>query len=231
MMRRLVDRPITSRLIVATLLATFLSLTVEGLSPRSAALAAGCDRAELDRAHDAFIVADFAAALETVDAMIASCSLTGELARDAYVLEARCHVGLAELDAAIEAFCRAHRLDPLWSPDPFLFTTDEIEAFRQAQSATCDLPATAPPPGTDAGSDSGSDAVTTSRGEADRPTGDAGAGRALTDDDGGGMGTWVWAAIGGGAAAVLMLVIASGGGGDDDGGEDDLPGFPPPPGN
>jgi hypothetical protein len=224
MMRALVDRSLRMRLLVATLLVTLIALTMEGLAPPGAARAADCDRAELDRANDAFIIADFVTALEIVDVMIASCPLTGELARDSYILEARCQLGLADRDAATEAFCRASRLDPLWSPDPFLFTTDEIEAFREAQSAACEMPTRIQPPGPGAAPAGESDRATEASRERERETGEAA-------DGGAGIRTFLWAAIGGAAALLLVAVLAGGGGDDGNDGGGDLPGFPPPPGN
>lgn len=161
-------------------------------------------REELSRAEDYFLVADFATALEQVDSLIDSGDLKGGALRDAYVLAARCEVGLAHRSSAVDWFCEVLRVAPTWLPDADLYTKDEIEVFEQAR-------------GTCASSDSGS----------------SGVGRAeprfssrVSEGD-----PWyknkTYLAIGGGLVAVGVILAVSGG---DDDEASPLADFPPPPG-
>lgn len=90
-------------------------------------------REELERAQDYFLVADFGAALEKADVILATGGLPSALALEAWVLKARCEIGLSQRGNAIEAFCGALRMSPSWRPDPTLYTEDELDAFATAQ--------------------------------------------------------------------------------------------------
>jgi hypothetical protein len=90
-------------------------------------------RDQLSRAEDYVLVADFGTALEIVDPMLASGELSGDALRDAWILKARCELGLAHRSSAADAFCNALRVDSQWEPDPDFYTKDEQDVFRQAR--------------------------------------------------------------------------------------------------
>ncbi|MFN8179139.1 MAG: hypothetical protein U0167_14510 [bacterium] len=100
-------------------------------------------REELTKADDYFQVADFTTALSKVQALIDSGDLSGGTLRDAYILKARCEVGLAHRSSAVESFCNALRVEPGWRPDPDLYTKDELQVFDQAK-ASCSTSSTEP---------------------------------------------------------------------------------------
>jgi len=189
--------------------AVFLASTLDVLLLAGTAYADA--REELTRAEDYFLVADFATALTKVDALLDSGDLQGGTLRDAWVLRARCEVGLAHRSSAVEAFCQALRVEPTWRPDPDLYTKDELEVFEQAR-ASCG--AGGPGPST-----------TPSR-EPSRPLGESRASSASAEKP------WykkpVFLVVGGAVVAGGLIALASGGGGGD-GGDPDLPFFPEPP--
>ena len=115
----------------------FFSSTIEWTAFVTPAHAAS-PREELTTIEDYFLVADFATALDQVDDLIATGKLEGGTLRDAYVLKARCQVGLGHRSAAADSYCNALRVDPGWRPDPDFFTKDEIEVFEQARGACGD---------------------------------------------------------------------------------------------
>ncbi len=131
------------RAVAWLVLLTFTSLAARDLAAPPAAWAAS-PREELTKAEDYFQVADFATALQKVDALLKSGDLEGSTLRDAYVLKARCELGLAHRSSATDAFCQALRVDGGWRPDPDFYTKDEVEAFEQAR-ASC-TPGDATPP-------------------------------------------------------------------------------------
>jgi hypothetical protein len=189
-----------------TLLVFVATLSVPALAPVPAAADA---RDELAKAEDYFLVADFGTALEKVDGLLSSGSLTGDGLRDAYVLKARCELGLVHRSSAVDAFCNALRIDPQWRPDPDFYTTDELEVFGQARE-TCGTTGSGPvsPGGT--------------------PAPMAPSARAASS---GGGAPWytnkgVLAAAGGVVVVGLLLALSGGG---SDGGASPLPGFPDPP--
>ncbi len=165
-------------------------------------------REELTRAEDYFLVADFTTALTKVNALLDGGGLSGGTLRDAYILKARCEVGLAHRSSAVEAFCNALRVEPSWRPDPDLYTKDELEVFEQAK-ASC---STTEPPAQPS--------------EPSKPIDS----RSSAPKAAGGGTPWyknkAVLAVGG-ALVVGGVVLAVSGGGDD--GESDLPFFPDPP--
>jgi hypothetical protein len=121
------------RIVASFVLVTFTSLAVRDLFVPATAWAAS-PREELTKAEDYFQVADFATALQKVDALLKSGDLEGSALRDAYVLKARCELGLAHRSSATDAFCQALRVDGAWRPDPDFFTKDEVDTFEQART-------------------------------------------------------------------------------------------------
>ena len=184
-----------------------------------AATALADAREELTKAEDYFLVADFATALTKVEALLDAGDLQGGTLRDAWVLKARCEVGLAHKSSAVEAFCEALRVEPGWRPDPDLYTKDELEVFEQAKASCTGAPAESKPPGT----------PTTPPPPSPMPapmsTGAADAGESKPFYK-----KPIFMVIGG-ALLVGGAVALAGGGGDDDDGGTPLPDFPPPPTN
>jgi hypothetical protein len=130
-------------------LAVFCAATLDlALLATSASAASG--REALEEAQDYFLVADFGTALDRVDSLLESGDLEGGALRDAWVLKARCEIGLAHRSAAVDAYCEALRVDPSWAPDPDLFTKDEVAVFEQAREGctleTTEKPSPMPPP-------------------------------------------------------------------------------------
>jgi hypothetical protein len=139
MARRLV--PVRGLLAVLSVLGPALAGSL--LVPEAARAGAAED---LRRAHDYFLVADFGTAREQVRGLLASGALQGEALREAHVLVARCEIGLGSKSSAVDAFCAALRVDPLWRPDRDLYTTDEVTVFETAER-DCLKQAAAVPPG------------------------------------------------------------------------------------
>lgn len=125
----------TRRAVASLVLLTFMSLVTRDLVVAPAAWAA-TPREELTKAEDYFQVADFATALQKVDALLKAGDLEGSTLRDAHILKARCELGLAHRSNAVDSFCQALRVDAAWRPDPDFYTKDEVEAFDQART-TC----------------------------------------------------------------------------------------------
>ncbi|MEZ5065042.1 MAG: hypothetical protein R3B81_09910 [bacterium] len=125
---------LTSFVFLTTTLDLFVAATAHAAS----------DRESLEEAQDYFLVADFGTALDRVDKLLGSGHLEGGVLRDAWVLKARCEIGLAHRSSAVDAYCQALRVDPTWRPDQDLFTKDEIDVFDQARSG-CDLERTEAP--------------------------------------------------------------------------------------
>lgn len=214
-----VGRSSRARRFVATLvLVTFTAFTTKDLVFVSAAYAAN-PREELTKAEDYFQVADFATALQKVDSLLKSGDLEGNLLRDAYVLKARCELGLAHKTSAADAFCEALKVDAAWRPDPDFYTKDEIQTFDQARG-NC---ATG---GKDAGKSKDADVKEKKKSDAKK--------EGSSDDKsaaaGGESKPWykkplILGLLG--AVVVGGVILALGGGGDD--GDPVLADFPPPP--
>jgi len=173
--------------------------------------AAADAREDLTRAEDYFLVADFSTALQKVEALLQTGDLQGSTLRDAWILKARCEIGLGHRSTATDAFCEALRVEPSWRPDPDLYTNDELEVFEQARSSC--------------GGGTGEpvkqeSAPSTTRTEPAMPQMSSGEKKPWYKKP-------VFLAIGG-ALVVGGIIAAAGGGGGDDG-EPDLPGFPDPP--
>jgi hypothetical protein len=196
------------RLVALVTAATFLASTVDLVILARPALADA--REELTRAEDYFLVADFATALQKVETLLDSGELSGGTLRDAWVLKARCEVGLAHRSTAVDAFCQALRVEPTWRPDPDLYTKDEMEVFEQARGS-CAGGAPAQPTGEQPR-------------EPSRPLGER-------QPEATGGKPWykkpAFLLVGGAVLVGGAIALAAGGGGDD--GESDLPNFPDPP--
>ncbi len=121
------------RLTAGSLLAFFLITVcpIQELVPAAMAT----PRQDLDRAQDLYDFAEFQQALELTSSLIDGRQLSGNDLRDAYVLRARCAVGLRLDTVAAEDFCAVMDLDPGWKPDPVTFPQDEIAAFAGAQGS------------------------------------------------------------------------------------------------
>jgi hypothetical protein len=167
-------------------------------------------REELTKAEDYFLVADFTTALTKVQALIDSGDLSGGTLRDAYILKARCEVGLAHRSSAVEAFCDALHVEASWRPDPDLYTKDELQVFDQAKSS-CG--------GTSESSTEGGTPSTPSAMPPPVSSAAAGGGTPFYKKP-------LFLAIGGAVLVGGIIALASGGGSSS---EPDLPGFPNPP--
>jgi hypothetical protein len=190
-------------------LVSFMSLATRDLVSPGAAWAT--PREELTKAEDYFQVADFSTALKKVDELLKSGDLEGAMLRDAYVLRARCELGLAHKVSATDAFCEALKVDAAWRPDPDFFTTDEIAAFESART-TCSA-------AKDTTTEPVKPATTT-------PAKTAAPAAAVSESK-----PWYKKPLVLGilaAAVVGGVVLAMGGGGDDEG-DPVLADFPPPP--
>lgn len=189
--------------------AAFLTTTLDLVFFARPAYAADA-RDELTRAEDYFLVADFSTALAKVNALLDGGGISGGTLRDAYILKARCEVGLAHRSSAVEAFCQALRVESSWRPDPDLYTKDELEVFEQAKTS-CGAGTSEP----------------SKPAEPSKPLDTA---KPKPASSGGGKPWYKKPAVlaVGGALVVGGVVLAMGGGGDD-GGESDLPFFPEPP--
>jgi hypothetical protein len=187
---------LAAMLTVAVFAVTTLDLAFFAVSAEAA------DREGLDQAQDYFLVADFATALDKVNGLLASGDLEGGALRDAWVLKARCEIGMAHRSSAADAYCEALRVEPSWRPDPDLFTKDELAVFEQAL-ASCNLESTTAP----------------------SPLPPSAASAAATPWYK--KKSTLYIAGGVVVAAVLVAVLA--GGGDDE--DTVLPGPPPPPAN
>jgi hypothetical protein len=183
-------------LTLAVFAVTTLDLALLATSARAA------DREALDQAQDYFLVADFATALDKVNEVLASGDLKGGALRDAWVLKARCEIGMAHRSAAADAYCEALRVEPSWRPDPDLFTKDELAVFEQARES-CNLEATTPPSPLPPPAASGATPWYKKKSTL---------------------------LIAGGVIVAGVLVAVLAGGGDDET-TPDLPGPPPPPAN
>jgi hypothetical protein len=181
-------------------LAVFAATTID--LALFAVTAQAADREALDQAQDYFLVADFATALDKVNGILASGDLEGGALRDAWVLKARCEIGMAHRSAAADAYCEALRVEPSWRPDPDLFTKDELAVFEQAL-ASCNLESTTPPSPLPPAAASGATPWYKKK-------------------------STLLIAGGVVVAGVLVAVLA---GGSDDSEDPDLPGPPPPPAN
>ncbi len=126
----------TWRLMAGSLLTFFLMATcpVTGWVPTAMAT----PRQDLDRAQDLYDFAEFQQALELVTGLIEGERLVGNDARDAFILRARCAVGLGLDKMAQEDFCSVLKLDKNWTPDPVVFPKDEVAVFN-ASVGQCDM--------------------------------------------------------------------------------------------
>ena len=126
----------TWRLTAGSLLAFFLMTICPGVGWVPAVLAT--PRQDLDRAQDLYDFAEFQQALSLLTGLIDGGQMTGNDARNAYILRARCAVGLGLEKMAQEDFCAVLKLDRTWAPDPVVFPKDEVEVFN-ASRGQCDL--------------------------------------------------------------------------------------------
>ena len=124
------------KLTAGCFLAFFLMTICPGVSWVPAALATA--RQDLDRAQDLYDFAEFQQALELVTGLIDGGQLVGNNSRDAYILRARCAVGLGLEKMAQEDFCSVLNLDKNWAPDPVVYPKDEVDVFN-ASRGQCDL--------------------------------------------------------------------------------------------
>ena len=131
------------RLTAGCLLTFFLMTICPGPGWVPAALATA--RQDLDRAQDLYDFAEFQQALELVTGLIDGGRLSGTEARDAYILRARCAVGLGLDKMAEEDFCAVHKLDSNWAPDPVVYPKDEVDVFT-ASMGQCDVVVAEPKP-------------------------------------------------------------------------------------
>ena len=182
-------------LTTAVFLAAALNLAVLPVAARAADA-----REELEKAQDSFLIADFGTALSQVTNLIESGDLRGGALRDAYILAARCEVGLAHRASAVDWFCEVLAVESSWQPDKDLYTKDEVEVFEQARN-TCPPPSEAPP--------------------------EPGFSSRVSAGDPWYMNKTYWL-IGGGVVVLGALLLL--GGGEDDEGPPPLADFPPPPG-
>lgn len=136
------------RVTAGCLLAFFLITVCPVLDLVPAAMAT--PRQDLDRAQDLYDFAEFQQALELTSSLIDGRQLSGNDLRDAYVLRARCAVGLQLDTMAAEDFCKVMDLDAAWQPDPVIFPQDEIAAFRAAKGQ-CVKAAEEPKPAAEGG--------------------------------------------------------------------------------
>lgn len=121
----------TWRLMAGTLLAFFLMTVCPGVGWIPAAMATA--RQDLDRAQDLYDFAEFQQALELVTGLVDGKQLVGNNLRDAYILRARCAVGLGLEKMAQEDFCSVMNLDKNWKPDPVIFPKDEVALFNASR--------------------------------------------------------------------------------------------------
>ncbi len=138
----------TWRLLAGSLLTFFLMTICPGVALVPAALATA--RQDLDRAQDLYDFAEFQQALELVTGLIDGDQLVGNNARDAYILRARCAVGLGLDKMAQEDFCAVMEIDRAWKPDPVVFPQDEVNVFNSAVGQ-CDLAKAKSEPADDGG--------------------------------------------------------------------------------
>lgn len=101
---------------------------------------------ELALAQDYFLVADYATALEKVEGLLEDRTLSPGVAVEARLLQARCHQGLGENVAAVDAFCSLLRSDPGWRPVGDFLTAEELASFRRALDLCGPLTEPAPAP-------------------------------------------------------------------------------------
>jgi hypothetical protein len=126
----------TWRLMAGTLLAFFVMTVCPGTSWVPAAMATA--RQDLDRAQDLYDFAEFQQALELVTGLVDGGQLVGDNLRDAYILRARCAVGLGLEKMAQDDFCSVMNLDKNWAPDPVVYPKDEVALFN-ASRGNCAL--------------------------------------------------------------------------------------------
>ena len=137
------------RLTAGSLLAFFLMAVcpVTGLVPAALATV----RQDLDRAQDLYDFAEFQQAQELVTGLIDGGQLVGDNLRDAYILRARCAVGLGLEKMAQEDFCSVLALDRNWAPDPIVFPKDEVALFNASKGNCTTVAAKAEPAGDSGG--------------------------------------------------------------------------------
>jgi hypothetical protein len=181
-------------------LLAYLAAPGFGIGPLTGALAQTPD--DLDRAREHYEFAEFDQALAILARVIDRPGQTPQRLRDAYVLQARCQVGLGNRNLAEDSFCEALALDPDWRPDPIFFPRSEVEVFESARTG-CPPVAATPEPTV-------------------KPVQPAPAPKTAKPWY---MKPVVWA---GAAAAVVVGVLVLGGGDDDEAGPP-LPDPPPPP--
>jgi hypothetical protein len=178
-------------------LLTYLSAPGLGAGTVSSARAQTAD--DLERAREHYEFAEFDQALALLAWAIALPDETPQRLRDAYVLQARCQVGLGNRNLAEDSFCEALALDPDWRPDPIFFPRSELEVFESARVG-CPPPTPVEP----APVVRPAPAPATAKAWYQKPV--------------------VWAAA---AGAVILAVVLLGGGDDDP--PQTLPDPPPPP--
>jgi hypothetical protein len=107
----------------------------------------GAADADLATAWEYFYDADFELALGEVDRFLGAGVLDAPRLREAHALAGQCHARLGEDAAAVESFCGALAVDAAWSPDPTVFSLEELSLFRRAH-AECPQVAAPEPVGT-----------------------------------------------------------------------------------
>ncbi|MGQ0721569.1 MAG: hypothetical protein ACT4PE_08350 [Candidatus Eiseniibacteriota bacterium] len=90
--------------------------------------------ADLATAWEYFYDADFELALGEVDRFLGAVVLDAPRLREAHALAGQCHARLGDEVAAVESFCSALAVDAAWSPDPTVFSLEELALFRRAHS-------------------------------------------------------------------------------------------------
>lgn len=129
---------------VLALVAVLAYLSAPGLGTGTIASALAQTTDDLDRAREHYEFAEFDQALGILARVIARPGETPQRLRDAYVLQARCQVGLGNRNLAEDSFCEALALDPDWRPDPIFFPRSEVEVFESARVG-CPPPAPVEP--------------------------------------------------------------------------------------
>lgn len=124
-------------------LVAFLIVSGSGLGTVGHALAQVQD--DLQRAREHYEFAEFDQALAILAQVIARPGEPATRLRDAYILQARCQVGLGNRLLAEDSFCEALALDPDWRPDAIFFPQSEITVFESAREG-CPPRVAAPPP-------------------------------------------------------------------------------------
>jgi hypothetical protein len=90
--------------------------------------------ADLATAWEYFYDADFELALIEVDRFLGAVAIDAARLREAHALAGQCHARLGDDGAAVRSFCSALAADAAWSPDPNVFSLEELALYRRAHS-------------------------------------------------------------------------------------------------